>query len=137
MSGELKAHYLRLYKAADDILKGPDNPCQIKVVDGQATCVKSRENNSRAWGHAHGTLCCGGCKHHDLEKGCTVQALGCKLGWCYCNDDHISGMKTEDHPMFVALAKLRQEAFKLGVPMTCRASFEENFPQRLRTDKID
>lgn len=118
---ELRAHYLRIWKAADEILRQPDNPCQFETVDGKTSCRLSR----KGWGHQT-ELCCGGCTHLG-PQGCTVQSLGCKLGWCYCASSSIQGTKLEDHPTFAKIAALRQEAIQLGVPMRFRASYEENF----------
>lgn len=123
----LQAHYLRLYKKADDILRGPDNPCQIQMVEGLATCHMSRKaGNARGW--ASPELCCSGCEHHSKEVGCTVESLGCKLGWCFSSESSIEGMSPKDHPTFLKIAEVRSEAWKLGVPMRFRGSFQQNFP---------
>src|SRR3990167_1879229 len=73
-----QAHYIRLYKAADEVLRQPDNPCQIRKEGENITCVRSR-----AGYEPHNVLCCEGCEHLGPE-GCTVMSLGCKLGWCRC-----------------------------------------------------
>lgn len=122
---DLKAAYLTFYHKADAILKQPDNPCQIQMLNGLATCVISRRATSTSF--PAGTLCCTGCKHLSLT-GCTVESLWCKLGWCYGAADSISGMAVSSHPTFIALSALRQEAYALGIPMRSRASVDENFP---------
>ena len=53
--------------------------------------------------------------------------MWCKLGWCFGAKPHIEEMKVEDHPVFVAISQLRQEAVALGVPMYSRASMKRNF----------
>lgn len=122
---ELKAHYLRLYKKADDILKQPNNPCQIQMIDGKATCTISRKNKD----YAPETLCCNNCSHHSREKGCLVKALGCKLGWCFSAHNAIVDMNVEDHPMFAAIEAIKREARFLGLPLWGRQSCEEAFKE--------
>jgi hypothetical protein len=118
----VQAHYIRLYKAADEILKQPDNPCQIQQSeDGAVSCVKSREG----WVQ-HNTLCCSGCRHLGPE-GCTAMSLSCKLGWCYTSGTSIKGMDLKDHPTFEAIYYLRKEAELLGVPLRFRHSYKETF----------
>jgi hypothetical protein len=119
-----KAHYLRLYKAADDILKQPDNPCQIHMENGKPTCAVSRDDTFRGFGFASPHLCCGGCKHLG-PNGCTTQALYCKLGWCYSNQNSIRNMKFSDHPTFAKIEELRDEALKL-IPALFRDSWRKN-----------
>lgn len=127
MDANLKAHYLRLYKEADDILKAPGNPCDIKMIDGAPTCHMSRLTNNDP-GYASPTLCCAGCEHHDPEVGCTVESLACKLGWCYSTRTAIEGMSVTDHPVFLKIRAIRHEAYQLGVPMVFRGSVDETFP---------
>src|SRR5690348_7716831 len=121
---ELKAHYLRIYKKADEILKQPDNPCQIKMdAEGKVSCTASR-SGLREFNSPQ--LCCAGCKHLG-PNGCTEEALWCKLGWCYVNRSSIEGMGMKDHHMFGEIKELRDEARALGVPLYFRSSFEESF----------
>lgn len=55
-----QAHYLRLYKQADEILKQPDNPCQIKPIgDGTFTCAHYTTPNR--------DLCCVAAPTWDLK----------------------------------------------------------------------
>jgi hypothetical protein len=116
-----QAHYIRLYKAADEILRQPDNPCQIRRENGHVTCTGSRANQV-----PHDRLCCGGCEHLGPE-GCTAMALSCKLGWCFIVRDTITGMQVEDHPTFAAIRELRSEAHKLGIRLWSRCSFAQTF----------
>jgi len=119
-----QAHYLRLYKAADEILRQPNNPCDIRKEDGITTCTASRAGLME-----HGTLCCTGCKYLG-PNGCTVQSLSCKLGWCYIQHSSIVGQWPDEHPMFVAIKALRDEAKQIGLEprwMPSRSSFEDVF----------
>lgn len=107
-----KIEYLRLWHAADEILRRPDNPCQIKVnEEGKASCTRSRARSRVA---PDSSLCCGGCPHLG-PQGCTIKALDCKLGWCWQGRNHIEGMTVNDHPTFVKIYALRREASKLGL----------------------
>ncbi len=54
--------------AAIDKIMANENPCNIKVVDGQATC-------------RGGVPCCEGCRHLG-DKGCKVKSVACKLWFC-------------------------------------------------------
>lgn len=126
MSLTKQAHYLRLYKKADEILSRPDNPCQIKAEGNEVTCVVTRSGRSGRSFAPPNTLCCTGCEHLG-PQGCKVQALGCKLGWCFCTHSTIEGMHVQDHPAFLEIKALRDEAFDLRLPMRFRRSFEENF----------
>lgn len=114
-----QAHYIRLYKQADEILRQPDNPCQIQLQDGVATCVASR-----AGLEPNGTLCCTGCKHLG-EDGCTAMSLGCKLGWCVEGFESIPG--TQWNETFKQISLLRREAILLHIPLRVRQSYRENF----------
>lgn len=121
----LQTHYLRLYKKADDLLKQPDNPCAIRrTPEGNISCNLTRTRNIHETPTCH---CCFGCKHLGPE-GCTVKALGCKLGWCYISSPTISGMSLTDHPTFEKLRAIRQEARALRIPEGARNSYEEIFP---------
>ena len=60
----------RLYNAADKILK-KFSACSTCPVG----CATKRKPYTRSW-------CCGGCKYLDPDKGCTVQALYCKVWLC-------------------------------------------------------
>jgi hypothetical protein len=112
-----QAHYIRLYKAADEILRQPDNPCNIqKREDGKFTCTYHPQGSDQ--------LCCTGCTHLGPE-GCTVMSLGCKLGWCWSSDRTIRGMKLEDHPTFTKISALRDEAVDLRLPLWCRGSYND------------
>lgn len=125
--GTQKAHYLRLYRKADEILKQPDNPCQIKVVDGgKISCSLTR---AKGYEEVVGrTWCCARCKHLG-PTGCTVESLSCKLGWCYSNEASIVDQPIDSHPTFDKIQEIRSEAKQLGLPMWHRRSFEENFPE--------
>ena len=113
-----QAQYIRLYKAADEILRQPGNPCNI-TSNGNGTFNCAYYKNSKY-------LCCDGCKHLGPE-GCTVMSLSCKLGWCFIASDAINKMDVNDHPVFQAIAALREEAKKLGLAFYFRASFKEYF----------
>lgn len=123
MTTETQAHYLRLWKSADEILRQSDNPCQITPAgEGYFMCTYLRLKGLPP----NKELCCIGCRHLG-PSGCTVKALGCKLGWCWTSSRAIEGQKIGDHPTFVAIAALRQEAIELGVPLWGRESFEGVF----------
>ena len=126
-NSEAKAQYLAFYKAADEVLKQPGNPCDIRMESGIVTCTVSRTGHK---GFPNGSLCCGGCKHLDPQKGCTVQSLSCKLGWCYITRNTIEGMQIADNPMFAALKQIRGEAYASGIPILWRRSLEETFPSK-------
>lgn len=120
-----KEHYLRLYKSADEILKQPDNPCEIKKEDnGGISCARTRKFGDtppigRTW-------CCGGCKHLGPD-GCTVESLSCKLAWCYIGNPSISMFQVEDHPTFGKIKELALEAEDLKIPLFARESFQQTF----------
>ena len=46
------------------------NPCDIKVVDGKAICMRDLED------------CCNECDYLS-PNGCTIRCLGCKLFVCF------------------------------------------------------
>lgn len=113
----LMAEYDRLYDEGNAILKQHD-PCQIRTVDGVASCVRTRAQPSYENPNQEGQLCCGGCKHLG-PNGCTVKSLGCKLTLC--------GYLPYDAPVVVALYDLRKQVWGLGVPSSIRASKEQCF----------
>ena len=121
---QLKTKYLILWRKADAILKQPDNPCQIRMENGKATCVVSRRDPS--WARP-GLLCCEGCKHHSEDGGCQVKCLGCKLSWCLVGSPTINRMELKDHPTFIEIARLRNKAIDMELPLRGRASMEECF----------
>src|SRR3990167_5749238 len=116
-----QAHYIRLYKAADEVLRQPDNPCQIRKEGENITCVRSR-----AGYEPHNVLCCEGCEHLGPE-GCTVMSLGCKLGWCRCYTPAISDQAVSSHPTFEKIASIKAEAERLSIPLQFRRSYKETF----------
>lgn len=115
-----QAHYLRIYKNAEEIIKQHD-PCKIEVLeDGRIKCAAGVSYDKGV------SKCCGGCKYMGPE-GCTVKSLGCKIGWCYCASDTIQGMTLQDSPAFIEMRELRSEARMLGVPLLCRGSMADSF----------
>ena len=113
----LMAEYDRLYDEGNAILKQHD-PCQIRTVDGVASCVRTRAQPSYENPNQEGQLCCGGCKHLG-PNGCIVRSLGCKLSLC--------SYFSFDAPVVVALNDLQRQARALQVPSYFRASKEQCF----------
>ena len=64
--------YDTLYKASVNLFS-KYNPCEIK--DG--TCWRTRNFSKKV-----DNFCCNGCEYVS-EKGCTVEAVGCKLWLCH------------------------------------------------------
>lgn len=103
--------YMRLYRAADEIIR-EYNPCNITVRDdGHVECTMTRKGRFKtAYGIA---ACCTGCAHVVVGKGCGVVALSCKLGWCYAG----TGNAPESHPndgVNQRMLVLRREAHQHG-----------------------
>ena len=65
--------YEMIYAEAGQIFK-QYNLCDIRE-DGHC-------RTTRAGRYPKHVRCCEGCQYHDLKRGCTVKALGCKLWYC-------------------------------------------------------
>lgn len=75
---QISRSYDEAYAKAHEIFQATD-PCQIRVVDGTASCAASRAG---ALQYPHnGQLCCWDCRHL-TATGCSVTALACKVWVC-------------------------------------------------------
>lgn len=102
--------YDELYAAGQRVLDR-FNPCELtRGVDGVYTCVRGKPD------------CCTGCKHLGPD-GCTVEALGCKLGACWCHSYpvEIPGWKAAAPE----LIKLKNMAWDAGINPGCRDTKRE------------
>jgi hypothetical protein len=102
--------YNELYEKASEVIRRID-PCEIRVVDGKASCFSSRNGRERA-----AELCCEGCRHLTMG-GCSIKALACRLWLCLDVWKTEKGKEARDE-----LFKLEREAYRLGVEMPYRSS---------------
>ena len=122
--------YSKLYRIAGHILR-ETNPCQIqKDVEGRVSCLASRKPHSQMTA----ALCCGSyypnenkpranvCKHWRKDRGCTTDALGCKVFLCGIAADKFPDVQD-------ALYILRQVAYNAPIPVPCYLSKDEAFAQ--------
>ncbi len=85
-----------LYNEASRLLKA-ENPCNIREENGKMVC------------NGHLVSCCYGCKHLG-PKGCTVEALSCKLWLC-----REVGSNPINAIIVVSLDSLRRAGSAMGV----------------------
>lgn len=115
--------YDELYEKADKLLK-EYNPCKIKCGSCQANRIDPKYNSTNQ-------LCCGGCPH--WKNGCTVKSLACKLWLCgpvqgkfpYLYNKNSERIRELAHK----LEAIRNEAYKVGIPLVFRGSKEENIKE--------
>lgn len=113
MPSEIRATAMRFYKAADEILKA-DSPCNIKTLpNGLVQCAKGvGRYQGISW-------CCSDCRYAKAGVGCTIQSIGCKLGWCFVpsygpGGAYPSGIPdaVRNHPTYAKLNVLYDQARK-------------------------
>lgn len=117
---ELSQIYDILWGEADKILK-EHNPCQICVTERGIECSHTIRQSvfvgDPLYEKHPNVLCCGKCKYHDLEKGCTVKALGCKVSLCGTAMD----LNPETHKK---LRIIRDKADSLSLYLSIRSNKE-------------
>jgi hypothetical protein len=78
---QIEKEYDELYERAAKIIS-ETNPCEVKTVNGFVRCMSC---SHRVCGEVIlvNELCCDGCKHHNMKKGCQAEKpLQCKLWLC-------------------------------------------------------
>jgi len=108
-----------VWALADDLIK-KYNPCRMK----KGVCIKRRINGCCSTydykSKKHGETIC---KYLDEDKGCTIQALGCKLYLC---SDMLALPKPPSgawswsiEQLHVYMAALRRVALDAGINVSC------------------
>lgn len=122
---EKKEKYREFYETMDEIIK-ETNPCDVKIENGIATCRRSRRQNDTT-----GVLCCGGCKHLSMKKGCKVKSLACKIWFC---PDAIKSLIEKDNEIdSIAFLGFKSYINNMcdyhNIPLYHRCSLKENFKE--------
>ena len=112
------------------------NPCNVKNENGFVTCVNYPNGSS------NNLLCCAkteqvsknnlfnsNCKHHDCNKGCTVNSLSCKQWFCEKAWDNMFEKNSHaDLKEFMQILEWASQESRLHfIPSRPRQSKEENF----------
>ncbi len=75
------------------------NPCKVRKCRCGVVCTEWRARQYPGVYHfiddnKPNDLCCGGCKHHDRDRGCHAEKpLACKLWLCYSAEERYPGAR--------------------------------------------
>jgi hypothetical protein len=102
---QIETEYDALYEKVNALIS-ETNPCEVTIAGKTAYCMAC---SHRVCGDVikPNELCCDGCKHHDISKGCQAdKPLACKLWLC-------SHSKKKHAKIADRLYKFEQEAREL------------------------
>lgn len=122
--------YMRLYKQAENLFM-EYNLCQPHM-DG--TCIRTRLSPN--YSKTPQDRCCGGCKYHDPEQGCTTISLACKIWLCGFVRNQLC-LKPDMRPVLSKLTDIQIEMELLPIEPGVRESMEDTLASvREREDLI-